>query len=466
MFLSQATQLPPPRFQSAAGPAIQETDSISVLKADRLVRTSYNLASGAAPALPDQLRSGDGPAHVPHNRPLSVAMPTALAVILALMIGLTASAVRAAASDDTSSLTASIGQLERRYFEHPYDADSIDDRLARLEKLVFGEVRPGNDQQRISRLLTAAQPAELPGNDGEKISEVQPLGNVGPATASANQGISDDGDPADSSDYPRVTVLENQLLGRSFVGEPVARRVDQLETKLFGKPSTSDDLGTRVDRLEQYAVAALHKKPFGINPEMETAESQGDSMSWPAYRQSSAYAPQSPAYLAQSPAYAPPPADTAPPPPTAPTQIRVAWLETQVFGHTFANDHLLDRLQRLEETLFPNEPVDSRFGLLDQVDTLIGAVQFRQQERNQEATAGLPPPSTYIASNFPASSAPAGLATTGPNSATSSPDSQKHHPLFRSLAHVLGAAGQFALGSAASSFMGGGGMAAGPLSWF
>ncbi len=82
----------------------------------------------------------------------------------------------------------------------------------------------------------------------------------------STQSSSDDldipsGKPA-GDDYPHVTALEKDILGSTYVGQPLSARIVRMETKAFGAASKSDDLGERTDNLETYAEQKLHKKPF------------------------------------------------------------------------------------------------------------------------------------------------------------------------------------------------------------
>src|SRR5476649_819444 len=57
-----------------------------------------------------------------------------------------------------------LSKLETKFFEHTYATDSSNDRLARLEKMVFGETRTGSDAERLSNLMqtTQGQDSDVP----------------------------------------------------------------------------------------------------------------------------------------------------------------------------------------------------------------------------------------------------------------------------------------------------------------
>jgi DNA-binding NarL/FixJ family response regulator len=53
--------------------------------------------------------------------------------------------------------------------------------------------------------------------------------------------------------------LELSLLGKSYFGEPIAKRLSRLELNEFGKVCTSADLAARIDTLEANATSNAEK---------------------------------------------------------------------------------------------------------------------------------------------------------------------------------------------------------------
>jgi hypothetical protein len=69
-------------------------------------------------------------------------------------------------------------------------------------------------------------------------------------------GSTNNGNPysdADYGSYPRVTELEQQFLGTTYVKDPLPERVTRLETKEFNKTWPDDALCDRIDRLDKRA---------------------------------------------------------------------------------------------------------------------------------------------------------------------------------------------------------------------
>lgn len=90
--------------------------------------------------------------------------------------------------------------------------------------------------------------------------------------ASANAGSDSDDSTQDA--YPRVTAIEQAILGQTFAYEPLPTRLERMERKAFNKVSDSDDLSGRTDALYDYADKVLHKNPFKAEYSSETAADQ------------------------------------------------------------------------------------------------------------------------------------------------------------------------------------------------
>lgn len=384
-----------------------------------------------------------------------------------------------AASIPSNSIENSIVGLETTLFQHDYPTNTIDERLSRLEKMVFGEIRAGDAKHRLSDLVAAvATDNSESGSAGSTASTTYGAeqatqsasrttgGNSKNAASLSSRNVAvqkpADNDTVidDSSDYPRVTALEHELLGQSSAGEPVTKRLAAMEQKAFGKASSSNDLGERTDLLERYVEVHLHKAPFARNPEFENEMCEYDRS---CYRGSGGAATASygraatASYGGAVPAsYSRPVVTNAPPrfmsaPPTGAKMLeKVAWMEGQVYGQTYDDDHLLQRLRRLDRTLFPNEKQGEDMRLMDQVDSLIGAVEIIQHQRRQSAApqavaSALPPGATaYLNPESNSAGAVAGSTT---QQATDSASHLQNHRLLKEFAHCMGAAGDMAFGT-------------------
>jgi hypothetical protein len=143
---------------------------------------------------------------------------------------------------------AKLSILEVKYFSHPYAKESEPDRIARIERMVFGAEQTGAIEDRLARLeSTTNVPSET-----ESMPPLTPRVQK-PERVSTLKSV-DDANIPDSSSYPRVAELEQTLLGHAYPGDSVRERLDRLETKAFGHPSTVVDLAARVDNLNEYAA--------------------------------------------------------------------------------------------------------------------------------------------------------------------------------------------------------------------
>jgi hypothetical protein len=385
----------------------------------------------------------------------------------------------------TPSLNANpdISSLETRFFDHTYPQESMDARLDRVERMVFGESKTGSEQDRLTALLLAVPAA--PANTaaaGQSTSPTDPSTGQ-PTTANNGQSSAGNGSQptadvvTDSSDYPRITQLEQEILGKTFVKEPVQNRLEQLELKAFGKPSATTDLSDRTDALENYADKHFPRQQSNY---AETADggfpspAGGFPSAAPPYAQSSGYGGYS-----ANPAGTPVATNMLAP--QATLDQKVTWLEQQVYGSTSPTLPLLDRVNRLSATIFSADSPQRTQSLADQVSSMVGAVELMPKQQgsasvSQAAPYGQDP--QYGAAPFSQyqdqqNSAPESY----PNQYAYNPPAQNQlgtqpapvqknhsHSFVSGLAHVLGAVGTMAAGSLAGGMMmNGGGMMGGGM---
>jgi len=255
---------------------------------------------------------------------------------------------------ETDTFNSDLSTLENRFFFHTYANETDDQRLERLDQLVFGHVRQGSEQDRITQLLLAVpnapstgatQPAPNPAPNPAPVNALEPerpemanapLATAPPSTSqpapqTAYQPASQSSDGQSSSEpYPTVTALEEQILGKTETNLPVTQRLSNLEAKAFGKRSNSTDLGERVDLLKQYVA----QKNGGSEDYLTSSNAVG----WAPGNQS--------------------------------LEGEVGSMEKEVYGTTYARDRLTSRLSRLEKTLLPNEPAQTFTPLVTRINNL------------------------------------------------------------------------------------------------
>lgn len=203
----------------------------------------------------------------------------------------------------------------------------------------------------FSFLSTAQSPvtaAALISGCGAKTSSMQSVAAAG-AKAAANP----DSDAADSAPdaYPRVTAIEQTILGQTFAYEPLSTRLERMERKAFKKVSDNDDLSARTDALYDYAEKTLHKNPFKAEYSSEAAADQrldgGDSDDGSGGGNGATGGSAS--------------GGTSDYP-------HVTALEKEILGETHPGDQLADRLSRMETKAF-GKPSNGQ-DLSDRTDAL------------------------------------------------------------------------------------------------
>lgn len=155
-----------------------------------------------------------------------------------------------------------IAAMETKIFAHPYNSDVLPQRVARLERFVYGNESIDPLETRICRLTS-----HVSANSSTKYAC---MSVPTPASTSVSSPPRSESLSAKSSlqqsqaKYPRITELEQQLLEKTFETDAVLPRVERLEAKVFGRVWTHQaDLALRLDRLGEYAY---------MNPEVERLE--------------------------------------------------------------------------------------------------------------------------------------------------------------------------------------------------
>lgn len=352
----------------------------------------------------------------------SVAMRFLLLAVIACLIFANGGSASAAAGD---SFSADLSTLEIKFFSHTYTDETASERLDRLDKLVFGRVRCGSDQARVTSLLMdvpnapSAQSNPVPEEQAvpdETTPKSAPLQPEQPVAVANPTVQSDAGQSTD--DYPTVTALEQRITGKTETALPLQKRLARLETVAFGKPSTSNDLSERVDQLKQYV-----RSKYGGD---ESYLASSNPVGWTGG--------------------------------ISGLEAEVSSMEKEVFGKTYSKDNLNGRLTRLEKNLLPQQP--------DQSFTPIPARVSRLMTALNPSHFGAPP-STFASANSTSYTPTAQPGTSWPSMPTSeaensnfssgqqnvlaaaqTPNANKSkHPLLRKLGVIAGDVGGLALRS-------------------
>lgn len=365
----------------------------------------------------------------------------------------------ALADMDNQSISDDLNQIEMRIFQREYPNDSTEIRLSRIEQAVCGETESGPTDERLSHLLTVIPNL---GDDNQSQSQA-PMGGQNQPQYQQYQQQPDDQDDATaanyvpaSEEYPAINQLEREILGTTYVQDPVATRLSRLEQRAFGKPSASNDLSERTDMLKSYAQRSGLATPE-LAQDLNGGE-QPNPQSGPSYvaepYQNQAYQnqqPQSQPYLnqpfrsqnysAQANQYpqqsqpgqlnssAGPAVAWQPAPPSIQTQLSL--LEQRVFGKIYNSESIPKRLKRLDKAVFPKQPINTFTPISSRINQLNNAV-FPQPAFSYAPNSNLS--SLPSQTTGPLTSQPTGTQT---QQAQQQQANNNGHPILRSLGRML-----------------------------
>ncbi|MBX9876978.1 MAG: hypothetical protein K2Y22_00830 [Candidatus Obscuribacterales bacterium] len=302
---------------------------------------------------------------------------------------------------DTGDEYPHITKLESLILGQTHPTGDIKERLARLETKAFGKSSTNVDLSARTDALDLYVQKTLHQNPF-KLNASADADNSQSTTQQTSSAADDD-----QPDYPHIDTLEKQILGATYIGQPLVDRLSRMEVKAYGKASPNPDLSQRTDDLDTYVENVLHIKSFE-----QTQERPDDSRT--TYQQSqpnSQRKKQIAAFVANSllgmaglgflgvmpPGMSPisrrddesvsqgssapqeDPLITQPNVPPSNTRMitKVGWCEMHTYGHTSQNLHLIDRLTQLNQTL-NYAPGQTGMDLMDDMDALIKKVCQRQ----------------------------------------------------------------------------------------
>jgi hypothetical protein len=361
-------------------------------------------------------------------------------------------------------------------------AESVNDHVASAPA---ASESPGYDDVKLKR--TAQQ-----SHKKDKALASAPVAKATDTASSqpASRDPIETGEGFKKTDYPRVSKLELRLLGLTYDQDPLDERVDRLEIKAFKKPSNIDDLGQRIDALEKL-IPPSRKIAYAPSPDSgddlstpvgksnshsDWDEGEGkiasarpsNSYSYPdPYASPESYSGADP-YTWTSPSsssnqlnggrnsyssnnsissgasgsfYSPPPSVMNAPVGATPARKRQTGsldkeadtMEKEVLGKTFKHDGLVDRLNRLEATVFPGQAAPQGMNIPQRFNRLQEALG--SAGGNRTATAGGDQKSDWYNNNG------------NPNAQTGVLANQEKRSFMGSLGKALGAVAGGAMNS-------------------
>lgn len=130
--------------------------------------------------------------------------------------------------------SAEIAKIENELYGFDYINDELKNRVARLEKTIYGQASTGDLTKRIKKLATDIT--------AEQIGlEIPPTEDT----------FREDEVVADSTvNYPIVDEIEMKLFNQTYKNRDFHTRIVTIERKLFGKIYDIEDYSTRMDRIK------------------------------------------------------------------------------------------------------------------------------------------------------------------------------------------------------------------------
>jgi hypothetical protein len=155
---------------------------------------------------------------------------------------------------------AEITKIENDIYGFDYINDELKNRVARLEKTIYGKEFNGDLANRIKKLSVDINSAEI----GLEISP-------------SEDTFREDEVVADSTvNYPIVDEIEMKLFNQTYKNRDFHTRIVTIERKLFGKIYDVNDYSTRMDRIKSAVMPdTIAKKE---SDDFEIIDSSSDSL--------------------------------------------------------------------------------------------------------------------------------------------------------------------------------------------
>ncbi|MCM1004349.1 MAG: hypothetical protein NC408_08420 [Candidatus Gastranaerophilales bacterium] len=130
--------------------------------------------------------------------------------------------------------SAEISKIENDLYGFDYINDELKNRVARLEKTIYGQASTGDLNKRIKKLATDITAEQI----GLEI------------TPSEDTFREDDVVADNTVNYPIVDEIEMKLFNQTYKNRDFHTRIVTIERKLFGKIYDIEDYSTRMDRIK------------------------------------------------------------------------------------------------------------------------------------------------------------------------------------------------------------------------
>lgn len=134
-----------------------------------------------------------------------------------------------------STQNATISKIENDIYGFEYSNDTVQDRVSRLEKTIYGKASSGDVNKRIKK-LSGDISADVIGLEIEPVED----------SFAQTEKIAEDS----TVNYPIVDEIEKKLFNKTNKDRDFHSRIVAIEKKLFNKVYDIDDYSTRMDRIK------------------------------------------------------------------------------------------------------------------------------------------------------------------------------------------------------------------------
>ena len=129
---------------------------------------------------------------------------------------------------------AEISKIENNLYGFDYVNDELKNRVARLEKTIYGQESKGDLSSRIKKISSDILAEQI----GQEI------------TPREDTFLEDEQTADNTVNYPVVDEIERRLFNTTYPNRDFHTRIVTIERKLFGKIYDVEDYSTRMDRIK------------------------------------------------------------------------------------------------------------------------------------------------------------------------------------------------------------------------
>ena len=166
-----------------------------------------------------------------------------------------------------ASVTIDLDTIEKHYFGRSFAQKDINNRLNRIDQLLFGQVQTGSIDEREANILKVYQENIINSKTpkvSNSVEDFKPNKKNRPDTSISKPSSTKKPITNNKSDlsqvtpkntaikkYPKITYLESKILKKTYTYQTPELRLDRLESQVLGKPNANLSIDKRISILEK-----------------------------------------------------------------------------------------------------------------------------------------------------------------------------------------------------------------------